>query len=123
MSNVIKGNVSGMGQLKGGVSALLARDGEDGFSPIVSVSKVGKVTTIDITDKNGTKTATIKDGEDVTGGGGGGVEFEVGVGLKLKDGVLSVDSATDFNGDNSRPAEAALVQTLVGNVEIILKTI
>lgn len=57
------------------------------------------------------------------GAGGGGVKFEVGVGLKLKDGVLSVDSATDFNGDNSRPAEAALVHTLVGNVEIILKTI
>lgn len=54
---------------------------------------------------------------------GGGVDFEVGVGLDLTDGVLSVDSASDFNGDNTRPAEAALVQTLVGNVEILLKTI
>ncbi|MBR5874539.1 MAG: hypothetical protein IKY90_07405 [Oscillospiraceae bacterium] len=40
------------------------KDGVDGFSPTVSVSKTGKVTTIRITDKNGTKTATINDGED-----------------------------------------------------------
>lgn len=59
----------------------------------------------------------------VPGGGGGGVAFEVGVGLNLSDGILSVDSASDFNGDNTRPAEAALVKTLVGNVEILLKTI
>ena len=39
-------------------------DGNDGFSPTVSVSKSGKVTTITITDKSGTKTATINDGAD-----------------------------------------------------------
>jgi len=38
--------------------------GADGFSPTVAVSKSGKVTTISITDKNGTKTATINDGAD-----------------------------------------------------------
>lgn len=38
--------------------------GADGVSPTVAVSKSGKVTTISITDKNGTKTATINDGED-----------------------------------------------------------
>ena len=39
-------------------------DGKDGVSPTVAVSKSGKVTTISITDKNGTKTATINDGAD-----------------------------------------------------------
>ena len=39
-------------------------DGVDGVSPTVAVSKSGKVTTISITDKNGTKTATINDGAD-----------------------------------------------------------
>mgnify|MGYP000737733345 FL=1 len=38
--------------------------GADGISPTVSVSKSGKITTIEITDKDGTKTTTIKDGED-----------------------------------------------------------
>lgn len=38
--------------------------GADGVSPTVTVSKSGKVTMVSITDKNGTKTATIKDGAD-----------------------------------------------------------
>ena len=42
--------------------------GEDGFSPTATVEKVGKVATITITDKNGTTTATIKDGEGSEGG-------------------------------------------------------
>lgn len=41
-------------------------DGEDGVSPTVTVSKSGKVTTVKITDVNGTKTATINDGTDGT---------------------------------------------------------
>lgn len=39
-------------------------DGKDGVSPTVTTSKSGKVTTITITDANGTKTATINDGSD-----------------------------------------------------------
>jgi lysophospholipase L1-like esterase len=38
--------------------------GAAGTSPTVDVSKSGKVTTINITDAEGTKTATINDGED-----------------------------------------------------------
>ena len=38
--------------------------GDDGFSPTVSVSKSGKVTTVSFTDKDGEKTATINDGAD-----------------------------------------------------------
>ncbi len=45
-------------------------NGKDGVSPTVSVSKSGKVTTLTITDVNGTKTATINDGVDGTGGTG-----------------------------------------------------
>ena len=38
------------------------QDGADGFSPVASVSKSGNTTTISITDKNGTTTATVNDG-------------------------------------------------------------
>lgn len=42
--------------------------GKDGVSPTITVSKSGKVTTIEITDANGTKTATINDGADGASG-------------------------------------------------------
>ena len=45
------------------------QDGSDGFSPIATVSKSGKVATISITDKNGTTTTTVSDGEDGSGVG------------------------------------------------------
>lgn len=38
--------------------------GVDGFPPIATVTKSGDVATISITDKNGTTTATVKDGAD-----------------------------------------------------------
>lgn len=43
---------------------LAALEGEDGFSPIVTISKTGLVTTVSIQDATGTKTATINDGSD-----------------------------------------------------------
>lgn len=46
----------------------IGKDGADGVSPTVTVSKSGKVTTVSITDKNGTKTATINDGADGSAG-------------------------------------------------------
>ena len=45
------------------------KDGTNGVSPIVNVSKTGKVTTITITDANGTHTATVNDGTDGSGAG------------------------------------------------------
>ena len=39
------------------------KDGTDGVSPTVSVSKSGTTTTVTIADADGTKTATIEDGE------------------------------------------------------------
>lgn len=52
--------------------------GEDGVSPTVTTSKTGKVTTITITDKDGTQTATINDGED----GSDGQDGQDGVGIE-----------------------------------------
>lgn len=43
--------------------------GADGFSPVVETSKTGRVTTITITDKDGTHTATVLDGADGPGSG------------------------------------------------------
>jgi hypothetical protein len=57
---------------KDGKDGINGKDGVDGFSPVVSLSKSGKVTTLEITDKNGKKTAEILDGADGQGGGGGG---------------------------------------------------
>lgn len=50
---------------KGDTGATGAK-GDDGFSPIATVTKVGKVATISVTDKDGTTTATVSDGEDGT---------------------------------------------------------
>lgn len=62
---------------KDGADGKAGADGKDGVSPVVSVSKVGKETTITITDAQGTKTATILDGEDGEGGEGGGGTVEL----------------------------------------------
>ena len=43
---------------------LRGNPGKDGISPTATVTKEGKVTTINITDKNGTTTETIQDGQD-----------------------------------------------------------
>ena len=43
--------------------AIKGDTGEAGFSPIATVEKSGKTATISITDKNGTTTASISDGE------------------------------------------------------------
>lgn len=45
------------------LESLKGAKGEDGTSPTVSVSKSGTVTTVEITDTNGTKIITINDGE------------------------------------------------------------
>ena len=44
--------------------------GSDGFSPSAKIEKIGDTATITITDKDGTTTATIKDGQGGTGGSG-----------------------------------------------------
>lgn len=43
-------------------------NGADGYSPTATVSKVGKVSTLTVTDKNGTTSVQINDGQDGQGG-------------------------------------------------------
>ena len=52
-----------------GAQGATGADGQDGVSPTVEISKSGKVTTIAITDTQGTHTATINDGADGEGSG------------------------------------------------------
>ena len=82
---MVSGGVSGCVEGANGMNAILRIRGEDGefvdipalvgpagpagVSPTVSVSKTGKVTTITITDAEGTHTATINDGADGSGTG------------------------------------------------------
>lgn len=56
-------------------------------------------------------------------GGGGGLPFGVGHGLKIVNGDLTVNSVSDFKGDNTLPMTAAGVDLVVGNIEAILATI
>ena len=65
--------------------------GEDGYSPTVAVSKSGKVTTVTITDKDGTKTATINDGAD---------------GAKGEDGYTPIKGVDYFDGANGKDGES-----------------
>ena len=48
---------------KDGTNGTDGKDGADGYSPSASVSKSGSTATITITDKNGTTTATVSDGQ------------------------------------------------------------
>lgn len=48
-----------------GLQGVQGVKGDDGVSPTVTTSKTGKVTTIEITDAQGTHTATVNDGESV----------------------------------------------------------
>lgn len=60
---------------------------------------------------------------EIAGGGGDGVVYRFGHGLK-QDGLdVSVDTVSDFKGDNTLPMTAAGVLASVGNIEALLKTI
>lgn len=111
-------------------------DGVDG----VGIAGIEKTATIDNVDEY---TITMTDGSSYTftvtngsGGSGGGSAdapiasetvaglVRVGENLKISaDGVLSVDTATAVEEDNTRPVTSAAVQTTVGNIEVLLKTI
>ena len=78
-----------------GVDGQDGADGQDGYSPTVDVSKLGRVTTITITDKNGEHVATIYDGEDGGGGTGDG-DMKKSVYDTNNDGVVdAADLATN----------------------------
>ena len=81
---------------------LEALKGADGFSPSAKVEKVGDTATITITDKDGTTTATIKDGQ----GGSGGTGEE-----------NTIDSIS-VNGINVPPDENKNVDIEVPNIYV-----
>ena len=82
--------------------------GDNGISPIITTSKNGKVTTITITDAEGTHTATINDGKDGNGIG----DMLTSVYDIDKDGI--VDNAKKVNGhtiESNVPANAIFTDT------------
>lgn len=52
-----------------------------------------------------------------------GFRYKIGHGLKVTGDELSVDTTSNFDGDNTLPMTAAGVQTTLGNIEILLATI
>ena len=70
--------------------------GADGYSPTASISKSGSTATISITDKNGTTTAQVSDGQN----GANGQDGAPGVGVPsggTTGQVLSKASGTDYD--------------------------
>lgn len=65
--------------------------GDDGYSPIANVAKVGDTATITITDENGTTTASISDGED-------GIDGYSPTATVTKSGDTATITITDKNG-------------------------
>lgn len=55
--------------------------------------------------------------------GGGGVDFTTDETLTLKNGVLSVNRATDVEEDNTLPITSAAVYETVGNINALLESI
>lgn len=55
--------------------------------------------------------------------GQGGVAFKTDNTLRLKDGILSVNTTNDMEQDNTLPITSAGVYATVGNIEALLKTI
>ena len=103
-----------------------------GIAGIEKTESIGNVDVYTITMTDGSSyTFTVTNGS----GGGGSADvpiasdtvagiIRVGENLKIdENGVLSVDTATAVEEDNTRPVTSAAVQTTVGNIEILLKTI
>ena len=59
----------------------------------------------------------------LTSSGEIGTSFTTDETLTLENGVLSVNTATEVEADNTLPITSAAVNTTVGNIEVILETI
>ena len=106
-------------------------DGEQGYSPVVSVEKIEDGHRVTITDKNGSKSFDVLNGVGVSDDGEINIAtrdrlgvVRAGNNLNIDEkGILSVDTASDVEQDNTRPITSAAVHTTVGNIEILLATI
>lgn len=56
-------------------------------------------------------------------GGGDGESYQIGSGLKVVDGKLTVDVVDAVEKDNTRPVTSGAVFTTVGNIDALLQTI
>lgn len=90
--------------------------GLKGFSPIVDMEKTGNVTKLTITDEQGPHVTYIADGS----GGGYPVDNET---LIIDNGVMKVNTTNLAEQDNTRPITSAGTFAIVGNIEVLLKTI
>lgn len=72
-------------------------DGQDGFSPISTVTKSGSIATISVTDKNGTTSASVQDGKDGQDGAPGADGYSPTASV-AKSGNTSTITITDKNG-------------------------
>lgn len=54
------------------------------------------------------------------GGSGGGISYQIGSGLKVEGGILSIDTADQVEEDNTRPVTSAAVFMEIGNIEALL---
>ena len=89
--------------------------GDAGFSPLVTTSKSGKVTTITITDALGEHTATINDGQDGQGSG----DMQKSVYDANDNGI--VDNAEKVNNhtvESDVPANAVFTDTIYDDTNI-----
>lgn len=133
-------SLKGAGALKGEKG----EPGEDGFSPIVNMSKANGVTTIEITDKNGTQAKDIKDGVDgkdgetpiITIGGNGnwfingvdtlvsakGTKGDAGEGFSVTKTYSSVDEMMSDSEPAKNSEVVVIITGDVGNFYLRLET-
>ncbi len=57
------------------------------------------------------------------GGSAGSMPYEIGPGLKVESGVLSVDTAGAVEADNTRPVTSDAVHRELGDVEDLLSAL
>ena len=110
------------------MSVLYLRNNDGKLIPIPSIKgDIGPPGPAGADGKDGQLTAEqealLQKVSDFIDDGGGGVNFTTDESLTLKDGVLSVNVASEAEEDNTLPISSAAVATTVGNIEILLKTI
>ena len=112
------------GQLQGAKG----EKGDPGYSPIVVVSEIEGGHRVLIHHTLGSESFDVMDGKQGERGekgdkGESGTIFKTDETLSLENGILSVNTATDVEADNTLPITSAAVAETVGNIEILLKTI
>lgn len=91
--------------------------GEDGVSPVVTMSKVNGKTTLVIVDAYGSHTTEILDGDI------GVIPVDNHTIVMDSTGALKVNTTNDAEEDNTRPITSAGAYTLIGNIEAVLSGI